>query len=76
MQSHSLCKHVVSHATHLDSIRSEKLSSVHKAASFEGNRVVSLVHDQHADDSLVSIDNEIATEFMHVFFLGDQLGLA
>ena len=73
MQSDSLGKHVVSDTSHLDSVGCEELSTVDKAASFKGDGVVSLVHNEHSYDSLITIDDEVTTEFMHVFFLLNEL---
>lgn len=73
MQSDSLGKHVVSDTPHLNSIRREELSTIDEAASFESNWVISLVHDEHSDDSFVTIDDEISSEFMHVFLLLNEL---
>ena len=73
MQCDGLGKHIVSHASHLHRIWREELASVHEAASLKRDWVVSLVHDEHTDDSLITIDDEIATKLIHVLFLGDQL---
>jgi len=73
MQSHCLSEHVVAHTPHLHSVWGEKLATVHEASSFKGYWVVSLVHDEHANDTLISINDEVATELVHVFLALHEL---
>lgn len=73
VQCDGLGKHIVSHTADLHRIRREKLASIHEATSLKRDWVVSLVHDEHTDDTLITVDNEIATKLIHVLFLGDQL---
>ena len=53
----------------------EKLASIDETSSLEGDWIVALVHDKHANDALVSVDDEVATPFIHVFLAFDQLSL-
>ena len=75
MQSDCLCKHIITYATHLDSVWCEEFASIHKAVSLEGHRIVSFVGYEHADDAFVSIDDEVAPELVHVLLLINQLTL-
>jgi hypothetical protein len=62
-----LCKHVVPNATHLGGVCREESASIQKTASRERHWIVPLIHDQHANDPFISIDDEVATELVHVF---------
>jgi hypothetical protein len=62
-----LGKHIISYTSHLDCVGREEFSSVDKAATGERDWIVSLVHDEHPDKTLVSVNNEISAELMHVF---------
>ena len=73
MQGDSLGEHVISNASHLDCIGCEELASIHEAAASEGHRVVPLVHNEHSNDSLVAIDNEVSAKLVHVLLLLDEL---
>lgn len=73
MKSESLGEKVITDASHLHSVRCKELASIDEATSFESHWVVSLIHNEHADNSLIAIDNEVAAEFVHVFFFLDQL---
>ena len=75
MKSKSLSKHVISDTSHLDSVWCEKLASIDETSSLEGDWIVALVHDKHANDALVAINDEVAAPFIHVFLAFDQLGL-
>ena len=66
MESKSLGKKIFSHTSHGDSIRSEKLASIDESSSHESHGVVSLSHDNHSYQSLITIDNEVTTKFSHV----------
>ena len=76
MQSHSLSEHIISNTSHLHRIWREELRAVDEAASLESHWVVPLVHDQHTDDSLVAINDEVASELVHVLLGLDQLVLS
>ena len=67
MDYHCLSKHIVSDTPHLYGVRCEELASVHEAAASESNWVVSFVHDKHANQTLISVDDKIAAELVHVF---------
>ena len=75
MKRECLSKHVVSDTSHLDSVWCEKLASIDETSSLEGDWIVALVHDEHANDAFVAINDEVATPFVHVFFTFDQLSL-
>ena len=76
MQSDCLSEHIISYTTHLDSIWREEFAAINKAISFEGHWIVSFIGYEHTDDALVSVDDEVATEFIHILLLVDQLGLS
>lgn len=73
MDSDCLGMHIISNTPHLNCIWSKEFTSVCEAASLESNWVVSFIHNEHTNDSLVSIDDKVATELMHVFFGRNQL---
>ena len=75
MQSHCLSEHIVTNAAHLHCIGCEELAPIHEATTLKSDRIVALVHDQHADDTLITINNKVASKLVHVLLLGDQLGL-
>ncbi len=75
MKSQSLSKKVVTDTSHLYCIASEITASVCKSSSKEGNWIVSLCHNKHSNESLVSIDNEITTKLSHVFFSANHVYL-
>ena len=68
-----LSKHIISHASHLHSVGCEEFTSVNEAASRERHGVVPLVHDEHTNDSLITINDKVSAELMHVFLPLDQL---
>ena len=76
MQGNRLSEHIISNTSHLDGLWREELSSIHKTASRESYWVVSLVHNEHSNDSLVTIDNKVSTKLVHVFLLRDELLLS
>ena len=76
MQSQSLREKILTHAAHQNCVWGEEPPSVYESTSLEGDRVVSLSHYEHTDESLVSIDHEVATELSHVFLLLNKLNLA
>ena len=76
MQDDCLCEHIITYTTHLDSIWRKEFAPINKAVSLEGHWIVSFVGYEHTDDAFVSIDDEVATEFVHILLLVDQLGLS
>jgi len=73
MKGKSLCEQIVTDASHLHCKASEISSSVSEGTSKEGNWVVSLCHNKHSYEPLISIDNEIATKLGHVFLSSDHV---
>lgn len=71
MQSKGLSEKIIPYTSHLHSIGGEKTASVHESWSIECHWVVSLGHDEHTDEPLVTVDYEITTELSHVFSLPD-----
>jgi len=67
--SYSLCKHVFANASHLDCICGEQSASINECWSLKGHRVISFVHHQHPDKSLIAVYDEITTKFEAVFML-------
>jgi len=72
VQSHRLSEHIITHASHLHCVWSEELATVHEATSLKGHWVVSLVHYQHPNQTLISINNEVAAKLMRVFLSLDK----
>ena len=70
-----LSKHIVSHAPHLHGVWREEFTSVDEAASRECHWVVPLVHDEHTNDSFITINDKVSTKLMHVLLPLDQLFL-
>ena len=64
-----LSEEIISNTSHLNCILSVEFSSVDKVRSHKGHWIVSLSHDEHSHDSLIAIDNEIASKLSHVFML-------
>tara|TARA_B110001450_G_scaffold172660_1_gene161043 strand:- start:339 stop:764 length:426 start_codon:yes stop_codon:yes gene_type:complete len=75
MNGDCLSKHIVSHASHLNSICREETASVDESWSLESNWIVSFIHDQHSNNSFVTINDEISTELIAIFFSLGQLFL-
>ena len=73
VKSDRLGKEIIANASHLHGVWSEELATIDEASSLKGYWVISLIHDEHADDSLITINYEVAAELMHVFLLLDQL---
>lgn len=73
MQGDGLSEHIFSHAPHLYSVRREESSTVAEGAALKAHRVVTLVHDKHTNETLISIHDEIAAKFVHVFARVRQL---
>lgn len=67
VQSHCLSKHIIAHASHLHGVWSEEFATVNEAASFKSHWIVSLVHDEHTNQTLISIYDEVATKLMRIF---------
>ena len=67
MHCHSLSMHIFSHTPHLNSVRSEETTSVTEIAAREAYWVVSLGDNEHSHDLFISVYNEVASEFVHVF---------
>ena len=68
-----LGEHVIPDTPHLHGVGCEELASVDEAAARERHWVVPLVHDEHPDDALVAVDDEVAAELVHVLLLLDEL---
>ena len=73
MDGDCLCEHVFPDATHLNAVRRKEATSIHEASPFKNNWVVAFIHDQHSNQTFISVYYEIATKFMHVFLFADQL---
>lgn len=82
MHSDCLSEHIFSNAPHLNGVSGEETTSVDEGWPLKGDWVVSLVHDQHSNDPLISIDDEVASELKSVFlslgelFLGQAIEIA
>ena len=67
MDNDGLSKHVISYASHLYCVGREEFATIDKAATGERNWIISLVHDEHPDKTLISVNYEISTKLVHVF---------
>lgn len=76
MERKGLREKIFSDAAHHHSIRGEKLVPIHEGRPVEGHWVVPFCHDKHANESLVPVDNEITSEFGHIFSLLHKLQIA
>lgn len=75
MNGHCLSKHVVSNASHLNSIGREKTASIDESWSLESYRVISFAHDQHSNNSFVTINYEVSSKFITIFLSFGQFFL-
>ena len=73
MNGKSLCEQIITDASHLHCVPSEVSTSVSEGTSKEGNGVVSLCHNKHSYEPLISIDNEVAAKLGHVFLSADHV---
>ena len=69
----SLSEHVFSYTAHLYCIGRKESTSVHERVTFESDWVVSFVHDQHSDESFITIHDEVAAPLVHVFLFAYKL---
>ena len=76
MQRDCLCEHIITYTAHLYSVWSKEFASIHKAVTLESHWIVSFVGYEHTDDAFVSINDEVAPEFIHILLLINQLGLS
>jgi hypothetical protein len=67
MHGDRLSEHVVSNTSHLNCVSREKATPVDECWPLKGNWVIPLVHDQHSDDPLISIDDEVSSELKSIF---------
>jgi hypothetical protein len=73
VEGQGLCEEVIADTPHLDCVACKVPASVGESTSEERDRVVSLSHDKHSYQSFVSIDDEITTEFSHVFLSANHV---
>jgi len=73
MNGDCLGEHIFSDAAHLNAVRREEATSIHEAAAFKDHWIVAFIHDQHSNQTFISVYYEIATEFMHVFLFAGEL---
>lgn len=76
MDGDCLCEHVLPYATHLNAVRRKKATSVHEATTFKDHWVVAFIHDQHSNQTFITVDNEVTSELMHVFLFASELFFA
>lgn len=75
MQGKGLREEILSDTAHHYRIGSEELVPVDEGRTIEGYWVVPLCHDEHTDESLVTVDNKVSSELCHVFLLLNELYL-
>ena len=75
VQGDCLCEHIITDTAHLYSVWSEEFASIYKAVTLESHWIVSFVGYEHTDDAFVSIDDEVAPEFIHILLLINKLSL-
>lgn len=73
MEGQGTSVHVFTHTSYLNSILGEVESFVFVPGSFEGDRIVTFLHNQHANDLFISIYDEVPSEFITVFAVLDHL---
>ena len=73
MCSNCLCKQIFSDASHHDSVGREETTSIDEGWSLESNWIITFGLNQHSYDSLIAIDNKIASEFKTVLSISYQL---
>ena len=75
MQSDALREHVFPDASHLNGISREKAASIDECWSLKANRIIPLVHNEHPCDLLISVYDEITSEFETILLLFDEFFL-
>ena len=67
VKSDCLREEIIPHTSHHHSVHRQILASIDKSRPCEGNREVSLLKNEHSHQSLISIDDEIASKLSQVF---------